>query len=568
MSDSSSSEDEEITQNVSETAKASKDDKGESPSLNEDENNKEDNDQPKTFKDLGVCDPLCEACERLDWKTPTKIQSAAFPYALKGRDVIGLAETGSGKTAAFALPILQSLLETPQKLFALVLTPTRELAFQIAQQFEALGAGIGLVVAVIVGGVDMTTQALALAKRPHIIVATPGRLVDHLENTKGFNLRALKYLVMDEADRILNMDFEVELDKILRVIPKDRHTYLFSATMTKKVAKLERASLKDPARVEVSTKYKTVDKLRQHYLFIPFKYKALESDWWLVSSATDFYIDHMRLLCITAVIVGGVDMTTQALALAKRPHIIVATPGRLVDHLENTKGFNLRALKYLVMDEADRILNMDFEVELDKILRVIPKDRHTYLFSATMTKKVAKLERASLKDPARVEVSTKYKTVDKLRQHYLFIPFKYKEAYLVYLLNELAGNTAIVFCATCNSAMQTAMLLRQLGMQAVPLHGQMGQEKRLGALNKFKSKTKDILVCTDVASRGLDIPHVDLVVNYDVPSQSKDYIHRVGRTARAGRAGLAVTFVTQYDVEVYQKIEAHIGKTESNVICF
>ncbi|VDP59432.1 unnamed protein product [Heligmosomoides polygyrus] len=207
------------------------------------------------------------------------------------------------------------------------------------------------------------------------------------------------------------------------------------------------------------------------------------------------------------------------------------------------------------------------QVELDKILRVIPKDRRTYLFSATMTKKVAKLERASLKDPARVEVSTRYQTVDKLKQNYLFIPFKYKEAYLVYLLNELAGNTAIVFCATCNGAMQIAMMLRQLGMQAVPLHGQMGQEKRLGALNKFKSKVKDILVCTDVASRGLDIPHVDLVINYDVPSQSKDYIHRVGRTARAGRSGLAVTFVTQYDVEVYQKIESHLGKKLSEYPC-
>ncbi|WKY06578.1 hypothetical protein Q1695_006620 [Nippostrongylus brasiliensis] len=413
MSDSSSSED-ELAETVQRLKKHSKADDNAKDAHVEDENEEGEEETAKSFQELGVCESLCEACERLNWQAPTKIQIAALPHALSGRDVIGLAETGSGKTAAFALPILQSLLETPQKLFALVLTPTRELAFQIAQQFEALGAGIGLMV---------------------------------------------------------------------------------------------------------------------------------------------------------AVIVGGVDMTTQALALAKRPHVIVATPGRLVDHLENTKGFNLRALKYLVMDEADRILNMDFEVELDKILRVIPKDRRTYLFSATMTKKVAKLERASLKDPARVEVSTRYKTVDKLKQHYIFIPFKYKEAYLVYLLNELAGNTAIIFCATCNGAMQIAMLLRQLGLQAVPLHGQMGQEKRLGALNKFKSKVKDILVCTDVASRGLDIPHVDLVINYDVPGQSKDYIHRVGRTARAGRAGLAVTFVTQYDVEVYQKIEAHLGKKLTEYPC-
>uniref|UniRef100_A0A0K0D1W9 RNA helicase n=1 Tax=Angiostrongylus cantonensis TaxID=6313 RepID=A0A0K0D1W9_ANGCA len=377
MSDSSSSEEEELTE-TGEDVKLSRltKSKGDDNIANKEDNELEE-EGPKSFKELGVCEPLCEACERVDWKTPSKIQ-------------------------------------VPQKLFALVLTPTRELAFQIAAQFEALGAGIGLMVAVIVGGIDMTTQALALAKRPHIIVG-----------------------------------------------------------------------------------------------------KSLP---------------------------------------------VSATPGRLVDHLENTKGFNLRAIKYLVMDEADRILNMDFEVELDKILRVIPKDRRTYLFSATMTKKVAKLERASLKDPVRVEVSTRYQTVENLRQHYIFIPFKYKEAYLVYLLNELAGSTAIVFCATCNSAMQIAMLLRQLGMQAVPLHGQMGQEKRLGALNKFKGKLKDVLVCTDVASRGLDIPHVDLVINYDVPSQSKDYIHRVGRTARAGRAGLAITFVTQYDVEVYQKIEVHIGK--------
>uniref|UniRef100_A0A8R1TPU3 RNA helicase n=1 Tax=Onchocerca volvulus TaxID=6282 RepID=A0A8R1TPU3_ONCVO len=384
MSDSSSDEDEAVpTQSV------------------------EEHDEDITFQKLGVTDVLCEACDRLNWKKPTKVQIAALPHAFKKRDIIGLAETGSGKTAAFAMPILQALLETPQKLFALVLTPTRELAFQIGEQFEALGASIGILI---------------------------------------------------------------------------------------------------------------------------------------------------------AVIVGGVDMVTQALALAKRPHVIVATPGRLVDHLENTKGFNLRALKYLVMDEADRILNMDFEVELEKILKVIPKERITYLYSATMTKKVAKLERASLNDPIRIEVNSKYQTVDKLKQHYIFIPHKYKEAYLVYILNEMAGQTAIVFCSTCASALKTALMLRKLGFGAVPLYGQMSQAKRLGSLNKFKSKISTILVCTDVASRGLDIPHVDIVLNYDVPTQSKDYVHRVGRTARAGRSGIAVTFVTQYDVEIYQRIERLIGK--------
>lgn len=327
--------------------------------------------------------------------------------ALQGKDVIGLAETGSGKTGAFALPILQSLLETPQRLFALVLTPTRELAFQISEQFEALGASIGV-------------------------------------------------------------------------------------------------------------------------------------------------------KC--AVIVGGIDMMTQALTLAKKPHIVIATPGRLVDHLENTKGFSLKALKYLVMDEADRILNMDFEEEVDKILKAIPRERHTYLYSATMTKKVQKLQRASLQDPVKVEVSSKYQTVEKLLQYYLFIPAKFKDVYLVHLLNELAGNSFMVFCSTCSNTQRTALLLRNLGFTAIPLHGQMSQAKRLGALNKFKSKNRSILIATDVASRGLDIPHVDCVVNFDIPTHSKDYIHRVGRTARAGRSGKAVTFVSQYDVELYQRIEHLIGK--------
>jgi len=367
----------------------------------------ENKESTKTFSDLGITEVLVESCAKVGWKKPSKIQEEAIPVALQDRDVIGLAETGSGKTGAFALPILHALLENPQRLFALVLTPTRELAFQISEQFEALGASI-------------------------------------------------------------------------------------------------------------------------------------------------------KVQC--AVVVGGVDMMAQSIALAKKPHIVVATPGRLVDHLENTKGFNLRSLKYLVMDEADRILNMDFEVEVTKILRCIPTERRTMLFSATMTKKVAKLQRASLKDPVKVEVSSKYQTVDKLKQYYLFIPLKHKEMYLVHILNELAGNSFMIFASTCSGTVKLALILRSLGFTAIPLNGQMSQNKRLASLNKFKAKDRSILIATDVASRGLDIPHVDVVVNFDIPTHSKDYIHRVGRTARAGRAGRAVTFVSQYDVELYQRIEALLGK--------
>ncbi|KAH0327230.1 putative ATP-dependent rRNA helicase rrp3, partial [Aureobasidium melanogenum] len=370
--------------------------------------NEDDAKAPKSFRDLGIIDALAESCEAMNFTKPTPIQAESIPLALQGRDIIGLAETGSGKTAAFALPILQALMETPSSLFGLVLAPTRELAYQISKQFEALGSLIGVKCAVIVGGMDMVPQAIALGKKPHIIVATPGRLLDHLENTKGFSLRTLKYLVMDEADRLLDLDFGPILDKILKVIPKERRTYLFSATMSSKVESLQRASLSNPMKVSIS--------------------------------------------------------------------------------------------------------------------------------------------------------SSSYQTVSTLIQSYLFIPHKFKDIYLVYILNEFAGQSTVLFTRTVNETQRLAYLLRALGFGAIPLHGQLSQSARLGALSKFRAGSRDILVATDVAARGLDIPSVDLVLNFDLPPDSKTYVHRVGRTARAGKAGRAVSFVTQYDVEVYQRIEKALAK--------
>ncbi len=148
-----------------------------------------------TFRSLGLIDPLLEVLDRMNFKKPTDIQLVALPHALEGRDIIGIASTGSGKTAAFALPILQKLWEEPKGLFACVLAPTRELAYQISEQFEALGSAMGVRCAVVIGGMDMPAQQIALAKRPHVIIGTPGRLLDHLETTKGFSLRTLKFLV-------------------------------------------------------------------------------------------------------------------------------------------------------------------------------------------------------------------------------------------------------------------------------------------------------------------------------------------------------------------------------------
>uniref|UniRef100_A0A0E0ANT7 RNA helicase n=1 Tax=Oryza glumipatula TaxID=40148 RepID=A0A0E0ANT7_9ORYZ len=366
---------------------------------------------PTTFAELGVCPELVEACDAMGWKAPTRIQAEAIPFALQGRDVIGVGQTGSGKTAAFALPIIQALLEHEHRprFFACVLAPTRELAIQIAKQFEALGSAISLQCSVLIGGIPRTSQTISLAKRPHVVVGTPGRLLDHLTNTKGFSFNKLKYLVLDEADDLLKVDFQKAVDDILNVIPKERRTFLFSATMTEKVKKLRRACLKNPVKVEVASKYSLVDTLRQ-----------------------DLYV----------------------------------------------------------------------------------------------------------------------------------VPAKYKDCYLIHVLNKMPGSMIMVFVRTCESTRLLALMLRNLRFKAISISGQMSQDKRLGALNRFRTRDCNILVCTDVASRGLDIQGVDVVINYDFPLNSKDYIHRVGRTARAGQSGYAVSLVNQFEGEFFKLTEQFLGGEE------
>ncbi|BAT03043.1 Os07g0660000, partial [Oryza sativa Japonica Group] len=352
-----------------------------------------------------------EACDAMGWKAPTRIQAEVIPFALQGRDVIGVGQTGSGKTAAFALPIIQALLEHEHRpcFFACVLAPTRELAIQIAKQFEALGSAISLQCSVLIGGIPRTSQTISLAKRPHVVVGTPGRLLDHLTNTKGFSFNKLKYLVLDEADDLLKVDFQKAVDDILNVIPKERRTFLFSATMTEKVKKLRRACLKNPVKVEVASKYSLVDTLRQ-----------------------DLYV----------------------------------------------------------------------------------------------------------------------------------VPAKYKDCYLIHVLNKMPGSMIMVFVRTCESTRLLALMLRNLRFKAISISGQMSQDKRLGALNRFRTRDCNILVCTDVASRGLDIQGVDVVINYDFPLNSKDYIHRVGRTARAGQSGYAVSLVNQFEGEFFKLTEQFLGGEE------
>eukprot|EP00485_Elphidium_margaritaceum_P012668 CAMPEP_0202706034 /NCGR_PEP_ID=MMETSP1385-20130828/18513_1 /ASSEMBLY_ACC=CAM_ASM_000861 /TAXON_ID=933848 /ORGANISM="Elphidium margaritaceum" /LENGTH=620 /DNA_ID=CAMNT_0049364407 /DNA_START=21 /DNA_END=1884 /DNA_ORIENTATION=- len=394
-------------------------------------------DKKTNFKSIGVCRELCIATKKMKWTQPTKIQIECIPHILLGRDVIALAETGSGKTGAFCLPILQHLLSTPCSYHSLILSPTRELALQIHEQYEELGSDIGLKSITIIGGVDRVQQALKLQKKPHIIIGTPGRILDHLITCKGFKLFHLKFLVLDEADRILQSEFSAAIEQIIKFIQK----------------------------------HKSEHRLR---------------------TSTD------------------------------------------------------DASKTNAADNANAVV----------------QDYQTLLFSATMTKKVERLEKASLRahDMIKLEVSNKYQTVSTLAQFYLFIPAKFKLLYAVYLLSQvLCDRSVIVFTNTKKSCHHLSLVLHNLSLYVIPLHGEMTQYERMGAVEKFKEGTKSILVATDVAARGLDIPSVTVIVNYDIPIHSKDYIHRVGRTARAGKKGQALNLVTQYDVEIFQRIEQLIN---------
>lgn len=375
--------------------------------------------EPETFRKLGINDWIDKVCSSLGMKQPTEVQRGCIPAILAGRNVIGVAHTGSGKTAAFALPILQQLAREPFGVFALVLTPTRELAFQIADQFRGLGAGMSLRECVIVGGLEMQQQAKALARRPHVVVATPGRL-------KGL------------------IDADASLGKVLS-----------------------------------------------------------------------------------------------------------------------------RA-RFLVLDEADRLLEPSFEAELATTLSLLPAQRQTLLFSATMTKSLIALQKSLLSDAFHFQAYDGLQTAKQLKEQYLFLPAKVKEVYLVYFLQqleELGLRSVMVFASTCKGCHLLSLLLDELDLPCAALHSHQPQRRRLAALERFKSGAVPVLLATDVASRGLDIPTVDLVINYDLPMLARDYVHRVGRTARAGREGWSLSMVTQYDIDLVHKIEELVGKQLERYDC-
>lgn len=365
----------------------------------------------KEFAVLGVKPWLIKQLLTLGIRTPTPIQKGCISRLLAGDDCIGAAKTGSGKTFAFALPIIQHLAEDPYGIFALVLTPTHELAYQIADQFTILGQPLKLRVCIVTGGSDQIEESLKLAKRPHIVVAMPGRLADHISGCDTFSLKKIQYLVLDEADRLFSESFQEDLETIFSALPSKRQNLLFSATITPDV--------------------------------------------------------------------------------------------------RESKLLPLNNDKLLVWKETDEQL-----------------------------------------------------TVSTLEQRYVVCPAYARDVYLVQTLRKYRetkpSSHIIVFTDTKKECQVLSMMLNAISMDNICLHGFMRQKERVAALAQFRSNLKCTLVATNVAARGLDIPTVDLVVNHKLPLEPKEYIHRVGRTARAGRSGMAISLITPYDILRLGEIEDQI----------
>ncbi|MGY0693672.1 DEAD/DEAH box helicase [Virgibacillus sp. FSP13] len=354
-----------------------------------------------TFYDLGVSGPIMKALEKMGFEEATPIQAETIPLAMQGKDVIGQAQTGTGKTAAFGIPMIEKIDKSARKIQGLVVAPTRELAIQVAEEINRLGKFKGIRTLPVYGGQHMERQIRALKDGPQIVVATPGRLLDHMRR------------------------------KTIRI-----------------------------------------------------------------------------------------------------------------DHVQTA-----------VLDEADEMLNMGFIDDIRDILKGIPEDRQTLLFSATMPKEIREIATHLMKNPEEIKVKAKEMTVENINQYFVEVPEKYKFDTLTNHLDINGPDLAIVFSRTKKRVDEITEGLQARGFRAEGIHGDLTQGKRMSVLNKFKNGRVEVLVATDVAARGLDISGVTHVYNFDIPQDPESYVHRIGRTGRAGRTGEAISFITPREMAHLHLIE-------------
>ena len=379
----------------------------------------------------------------LSYKEPTEVQKYVIPQILKEKNVIAISKTGTGKTASFCLPILSELSKNPFGLYAIILEPTRELVLQVEEKLKLFSTGFNLRMCSIIGGEDFTTQLNELDKIPHIIIATPGRLVSFLENNYIKLVQNLRYFVMDEFDQLLEETIKPDIDKIITYLPDERITLFFSATIMQ-----------------------TKEELK----------------------------------------------------------------------------------KYIGKNNKDEIYyyNNNTDEKLEDIVKKDDSGEKEKEKDLNVNKKNKKIIPLKIKNRINEDVSLKY----------ILVPQKLKEHYLLYLLrNRYKETNTLIFVNHVKQCDFLYNLCKLFEIKVSHLHSKMTQKNRREDLQKFKGSLTNILISTDLASRGLDIKQCDLVINFDIPLSSLTFIHRAGRTGRIGNKGLCISFVSQYDVEVLNGIE-------------
>jgi superfamily II DNA/RNA helicase len=391
-----------------------------------------------SFSELGLSKPVVAALSELGYEYPTEIQAGTAQYILSGLDVMASAQTGSGKTGAFALPVIECLDEPDEQPRCLVLTPTRELALQVEEEFRKFCKYKKLKTATVYGGTAFAKQIAALKKPVDVIVATPGRLLDCVEH-KYVNLSKVEILILDEADRLLDLGFMPQLRKIISKLPKDRQTLMFSATLEGKVAAIASDYMQNPVTVRVNTERLDVESIDQRFV-------------------------HVK--------------------------------------------------EY---DKDEKLIELLSAIQSDKDIEI----------AKSAAAKEAKSKKASKDDePDEVELRT---------------------------------DSVLIFTGTKRKASWVKDRLRDAGIKAEEIHSDISQAKRESTLKRYRAGSFNVLVATDVAARGLDIPFIGHVFNYDLPELAEDYIHRIGRTGRAGRSGVATTFVSDEQKHLLASIENIIG---------
>ena len=458
-----------------------------------------------TFQELDIINPILRAVEEKGYEEPTPIQQEAIPVVMAGKDIFGIARTGTGKTAAFAIPIIQQLMAIRE-------SEAAELAAREAQEAQ---------------------RAAEEAQKEAQKAAEEAVLEPEMQQKNP------------PAEEPMSSDESTTEPTEKRVeTANQRRRRLYRERQRKRREKREQEN-------------KLPHKIRA-LILTPTRELALQ--------ISDCFTDYGKYSGLRhTAIFGGVKQRPQTDALRKGVDILIATPGRLLD-LMGQGAVNIDSLTTFVLDEADRMLDMGFIGDIRRLLTKLPKERQTLFFSATMPDEIVRLSRSMLDHPVRIEVTPASSTVDEVEQCVYFVEKPEKRQLLIELLEDYEDKSVLIFARTKHGADNISKALRQKGLRCEALHGDKSQSQRQRALDDFKSGKSRIMVATDIAARGIDIKELGMVINYDIPDVPETYVHRIGRTGRAGCAGIAYTFCTLDEHNIVKDIQRLTGRKIDTVL--